>query len=332
MQGTTEASEFLDAPVDVVDPPCQQVANLSARWRMASTLLARDQLLDVIERQAKRLRLLDESDLVHHVVRVAPESALRSWWDLQESPLLVVSERLDGDAGVSAQSRRCDNFVLAPSVFLPGKQRPLDTLHCGDHVPQTTGASRISKIARASLRSDVFANAIDHRGTSVLDQLGANDGFGFPEAVAEETCTFGLLVPDRHTEITRVEVIAGVAEVHDVAGRITAESIMRQLNASKRDLRQQRLDGLELNGRTALAACGARTGAGLDGREIAAVIHRSRVSTLKCTSESSVNRNVLKRVFHRLPAVSVSANLLGWDRLPANGTSSRVSALAADCG
>ena len=108
----------------------------------------------------------------------------------------------------------------------------------------------------------------------MLGQLGANYGFGLPEAVAEETCAFGLLVPDGHTEIIRVEVIAGVAEVHDVAGRISAESIVRPLNASKSDVREQRLDGRKLPGRTTLAACAARTGAGLDGREIAAVTHR----------------------------------------------------------
>ena len=151
-------------------------------------------------------------------------------------------------------------------------------------------------VTRATLRTDVFANAIDHRGTSVLTKLGANTGFGLPEAVTEETCAFGLLLPDRHTEIIRAEAIAGVSEVHDVAGRITAEAIMRQLNAPKSDLRQQRLDRLKWNGHTALAACRARTGAGLDGREFAAAAHRSRVSTFKCTSESSHNRNVWKQV------------------------------------
>jgi hypothetical protein len=35
---------------------------------MAPTLLTGDQLLDVLERQTKRLRLLDESDLMHDVV------------------------------------------------------------------------------------------------------------------------------------------------------------------------------------------------------------------------------------------------------------------------
>jgi hypothetical protein len=41
--------------------------------------------------------------------------------------------------------------------------------------------------------------------------------------------------------------IAGVAEVHRRAGRIRAEPVVRQPNSSKRDHRQQRLDGRELN-------------------------------------------------------------------------------------
>ena len=83
-------------------------------------------------------------------------------------------------------------------------------------------------------RSDVLANTIDHGGASVHGQLGANDGFRLPEAVAEETRAFRLLVPHRHTEIIHVEAIAGVARIaHDVAGRVTAESIVSQLNASK---------------------------------------------------------------------------------------------------
>jgi hypothetical protein len=108
-----------------------------------------------------------------------------------------------------------------------------------------------------------------------------------PTDLAERAYAFGLLLPDRHTEIAPVETITSLAEVHDVAGRVTAESIVRQLNASKGDLRQECLDGLALDGRTTLTARGARGGTGLDGREIALVVHRPRVSTLECTSESS---------------------------------------------
>jgi hypothetical protein len=64
MQGVSEIPEFFNSSVDVIDPPSQEVANLPAGGRVAATLLPHDQLFDILERQPKRLGLLDESDTI----------------------------------------------------------------------------------------------------------------------------------------------------------------------------------------------------------------------------------------------------------------------------
>ena len=78
------------------------------------------------------------------------------------------------------------------------------------------------------------------------------------------------------------------------------------------DLRQERLDGLKLNGRSTLAARGARAGAGRDGREIAAVIHRSRVSSINAEAHVRVKRHPKRRneSVRRRRSVPSSADLL----------------------
>jgi hypothetical protein len=62
---------------------------------------------------------------------------------------------------------------------------------------------------------------------------------------------------------------------------------VRQLDPPERDLRQQRLHCLELNRGATLSASWTGTRTRFNGGRVAAVTHRTRVSTLKCTSESS---------------------------------------------
>jgi hypothetical protein len=59
------------------------------------TLPTGQQLLHVVECQSKRLRLLDKPYLLHRIVRVEAEPALRTWRSVQQAPLFVEPERLD---------------------------------------------------------------------------------------------------------------------------------------------------------------------------------------------------------------------------------------------
>ena len=76
MQCAAELAEFLDACVDILDAPSEQIAHFSAGRRMVCAQPAAGKLLDVVQRQPKRLSLLDELHLVHHRVRVPPGSRL----------------------------------------------------------------------------------------------------------------------------------------------------------------------------------------------------------------------------------------------------------------
>ena len=100
----------------------------------------------------------------------------------------------------------------------------------------------------------------------MLQELSPNARLGLAEAVTQEPSAAGLLLPDGHADVVGPKLIAGVAEVHRLAGRIRAESIMRQLNSSKGDLCQQRFDRLELNRCSAFSAGRAGTGAWLQRR------------------------------------------------------------------
>jgi hypothetical protein len=68
MQRATEVAQFLDACVDIVDAPREQLAHLSTGRRVVRAQPAGSELLDVVKRQPKRLSLLDELYLVHRSV------------------------------------------------------------------------------------------------------------------------------------------------------------------------------------------------------------------------------------------------------------------------
>ena len=68
MHGAPEVAKFFDPSIDILDAPSEQIANSPAGRCMVFRELPRDQLLNVLEGQAERLRLLDESDLMQHSV------------------------------------------------------------------------------------------------------------------------------------------------------------------------------------------------------------------------------------------------------------------------
>jgi hypothetical protein len=78
-QRPPEISQLLDAGIDVLNAACQQVADLSTGGYVRPTLPTSQQLLHVVECQSKRLRLLDEPYLLHRIIRVEAEPALRTW-------------------------------------------------------------------------------------------------------------------------------------------------------------------------------------------------------------------------------------------------------------
>jgi hypothetical protein len=69
----------------------------------------------------------------------------------------------------------------------------------------------------------------------MLQELASDPSLGFAEAVTQKSFAAGLLLPHWHADVVGAKLIAGVAEVHRVAGRIRAESVVRQLNSSKGD-------------------------------------------------------------------------------------------------
>jgi hypothetical protein len=110
----------------------------------------------------------------------------------------------------------------------------------------------------------VRADSVDDVAVTVLHQLGADISLVLAEAVAQETFARWLLVPDGHPEILRLEAIASVAEVHRRADRIAAESITGLLDSSEGHLREQCLDGLQLNRGTPPATVGTVSCAGFE--------------------------------------------------------------------
>jgi hypothetical protein len=137
------------------------------------------------------------------------------------------------------------------------------------------------------LSGDVLADPRDHIRLPVLEEFASDTRLGFTEAVTQKSFAAGLLLPHWHADVAGAKPIVGVAEVHRFAGRIGAESVVRQPNSSKGDRRQQRFDCLELNRCSAIRAGRAGPGSWFRAGRIATVVHHSRVSTLKCTSESS---------------------------------------------
>jgi hypothetical protein len=107
----------------------------------------------------------------------------------------------------------------------------------------------------------------------MLQELPPNARLCLTEAVTQEPSVAGLFLPDGHADVTGPKLIAGVAEVHRIAGRIRAKTIMRHLKSSKSHLGEQRFHRLELNRCSALSARRAGTGAGLSDGRIATVVH-----------------------------------------------------------
>ena len=95
VQCPSKLAQLLDAGVDVLDPAGEQFAHLSAGGRVVGAQPARGELLNVVERQTKRLRLLDEFHLVHDRVRVDTVAAMGPLRRTQQSTLFIVPKRLD---------------------------------------------------------------------------------------------------------------------------------------------------------------------------------------------------------------------------------------------
>ena len=122
-----------------------------------------------------------------------------------------------------------------------------------------------------------------------LEDLGTDASLGLAEAVAQEACTTRLLLPYRHPQVTGEEHVACVSEIHNVACRMGAESIVREGEATKGGFPEQGFNRLQLNWSIGLTT-GAADRSGVHRSRAAAIAHRESVSTLKCTSESSQNR------------------------------------------
>ena len=121
----------------------------------------------------------------------------------------------------------------------------------------------------------------------MLQEFAAYPRLGLAEAVAQESFAGRLLLPHRHPDVVGFKLIAGVAEVDGVAGRIAAESVVRLLNSAKGYFRQQRFYCLELHRCPAFGTGPARARVGFGTGRVATVVHHIPLSTLKCTSESS---------------------------------------------
>jgi hypothetical protein len=132
-------------------------------------------------------------------------------------------------------------------VFLHQQRLLFETFHRGHDVTQAAGTAWVPDVAGTTLRGDVLVDPGNDLRAPVRHELAPDTGLGLAEAVTEGSCAAGLLLPHRHTDIVSTKPIAAVADVHRRAGRIRAEPVVRQPNSSKRDHRQQRLDGLELN-------------------------------------------------------------------------------------
>jgi hypothetical protein len=125
-----------------------------------------------------------------------------------------------------------------PSVGLHGTHRPFDTCHRGLTSPNITGAT---------LRGGVLPDSDNHvRAPMLLSSLWMPDSVS-PEAVTQESSAAGPLLPYRHSDVVGRKLIAGFAKVHRLAHRIGAESVVRQLNPSKRNLGQQCFNSVELH-------------------------------------------------------------------------------------
>jgi hypothetical protein len=127
------------------------------------------------------------------------------------------------------------------------------------------------------LRSDLLPDSGDDVRASVLLELASDAGFGFAEAVTQESSAAELLLPDRDTDVAGSKLVARVAEVHRGADRIGAESVVRQLNSPKGHFRQQRFDRLQLNRSSAFTAGRAGSSTGFGAGRIATVVHQPRV-------------------------------------------------------
>jgi hypothetical protein len=111
-----------------------------------------------------------------------------------------------------------------------------DALDGWQDVSETARTTRVANVARAPLGRDVLPNSVDDVGPSALNELMANDSFGFSEAVAEMPGAGHLLLPHRHPDVDGSKAITSVSEVHNVARGVAAEPIVCQLNSPERAL------------------------------------------------------------------------------------------------
>ena len=83
--------------VDVPDVLSQDVVHTLARTS-AATMASADELLDLSEAEAERLRLLDEPYSGQHIDSIAPQIPGRARGRWQQSHAFVVADGFDGDA------------------------------------------------------------------------------------------------------------------------------------------------------------------------------------------------------------------------------------------
>ena len=59
----------------------------------------RQKVLDLLQREAQHLRVLDEPEPGHGILGVLPIPGRRAPWNREETPAFVVPDRLDVDGG-----------------------------------------------------------------------------------------------------------------------------------------------------------------------------------------------------------------------------------------
>ena len=69
MQRPTKIPKLLDARINILDPAGKEIPHFSARRHMVPTKRTSGELVNIVQRQAQRLRLLDELHLLFTVRR-----------------------------------------------------------------------------------------------------------------------------------------------------------------------------------------------------------------------------------------------------------------------
>ena len=106
---------------------------------------------------------------------------------------------------------------------------------------------RVPNLTGGTVGGDVLADPRDHVRPPMLQGFASDARLGFTKAVTENSFPAGTLRRHWYPDVVGAKLIAGIAEVHRVATRVGAKTVVRHLNASKSNLRLQRFDGPELN-------------------------------------------------------------------------------------